>query len=366
MIVMSFFGTAEAELECWEISRYVYQTVPNLIFTDQPDSLLSILFQWEDLCGEAEPVMRLKILAAIWDGAFEEDIYNSRIIDALIWRYDTNREKKIRGNVEAGLAPGNIASPADFAAGIASFDSFTTNFADQLLPHTSVGTVQQFFCLFYSGKLELAWEMLHGEDLSGSDLRWYYQREMSLLRQPKARPVLAFTGGYWRPSGDLLRVGDHLQWGMTFGMRQDRWLARLVFEIRPGRTDFPYRVSTDEFEGRSDRFDNMYFGLEVGREFLTFGPHRFDAFVGLGFDGIKPFWEEDFVMGTVNANLGLGYRVFLGRSKNWLAGVDFRYENIGARNTGGTSLSGKAKCLRFSVGYSFDSGKGRRISGLGH
>ena len=212
----------------------------------------------------------------------------------------------------------------------------------------------------------MAFEMLHGEDLAGSDLRWYYQREMSYLQKEEARPVLALTGGYWRPSGELLRVGDHAQWGGTLGVRHDRWLGRLVLEFRPGRTDYPYYVDDGEYEGVSDRFDNFYFGLEVGREVVSYGPHRVDVFLGLGYDGIVPFWEEDLVLGTVNANFGVGYRVFLGKSKNWIAGVDYRFEYIGARNSGGTELSGEAACLRFSLGYSFDSGKGRRLSGVGH
>ncbi len=366
IIMATLPGKGRAGVDCWEMSRLVYQAVPDLIYGDQPDSLLSVLLDWEASCGEAEPVMRLKILAAIWDGAFEEAIYSSRIIDALIWRYDPNRQKKVTGRVDPGLASGDIAGPADFAFGIASFDSFTTDWADQLLPHTSVGTVEEFFCLFYSGKVDLAYEMLHGQDLSGSDLRWYYQREMSFLGQEKARPEVALTGGYWRPHEDLLRVGDHAQWGVLLGVRHDRWLGRLVFEFRPGRTDYPYLVNNDNYEGRSNRFDNFYFGLEVGREVVNYGPHRVDIFGGLGFDGIKPFWEEDLVLGTVNINFGFGYRVFLGRGRSWVAGVDYRLESIGVRNSGGTNLSGDANCLRFSFGYSFDSGEGRRVSGLGH
>jgi len=355
-----------ANSDCWENSVHAFQLAPEFVYSDQPDSLLGMLLEWEDTCGEAEPVMRLKILAAIWDGAFQEAIYDSRIIDAVIWRYDPKRQKKINGTVDPDLASGGIAGPADYAFGIASFDTFTTDLADQLLPHVSPGTVQEFFCLFYSGKVDLAFELLHSEDLAGSDLRWYYQREMSYLKQEQARPVFALTGGYWRPSGELARVGNHTQWGVTVGVRQDRWIGRLVLEVRPGRTDYPYYVNSEGYEGLSDRFDNVYLGLEVGRELVSYGPHRVDVFAGLGFDGIKPFWEEDLVLGTVNANMGFGYRVFLGKSRNWIAGVDYRFEAIGTRNNAGTDLSGEARCLRFSFGYSYDSGKGRRLSGIGH
>ena len=367
-MVMAFAGAAQAQAEpdCWEMSRLVYQSAPDFIYGDQPDSLLGMLLEWEDVCGEAEPVVRLKILAAIWDGAFTEEIYDSSIIDALIWRYDANRQKKVKDHIDPYRASGGIAGPADYAFGVAYFDTFTTGLADQLLPHASAGTVEEFFCLFYSGEVDLAFAMLHGEELAGSDLRWYYQREMSSLQREDPRPVVAVTGGHWRPQGDLVRVGDHSQWGCTVGVRHDRWLGRVVLEIRPGRTDYPYWVNDGEYQGISDRFDNFYLGVEVGRELVSYGPHRLDVFLGLGFDGIMPFWEEDLILGTVNANAGIGYRVFLGHSQNWIAGVDYRVEAIGARNSGGTELSGEAKCWRVSVGYSFDSGKGRRMSGLGH
>ncbi len=366
LLVLLLPGFAEADNACWEASRLVYQTAPGLIYTDQPDSLLGMLWEWEDICGEAEPVLRLKILAAIWDGAFQEGIYDARIIDAIIWRYDSRRQKHLGEEVDPDLASGGIASPADFAFGIAPFDTFTTEFADQLLPHTSAGTVEEFFCLFYSGKVDLAFELLHSDALAGSDLRWYYQREMSSLQTDEPRPVFALTGGYWRPRGSLVRVGDHAQWGGTIGVRHDRWLGRLVMEIRPGRTDYPYQVDDGEYEGQSNRFDNVYLGLEVGRELVSYRQHRVDVFGGLGFDGIKPFWEEDLILGTLNANFGLGYRMYLGSSQNWIAGVDYRFEYLGARHTGVVDLSGEARCLRFSIGYTFDSGKGRRLAGVGH
>jgi len=366
VIAAALPAAAAADDQCWEMSANVYQSAPDFFYNDHPDSLLGLLLDWEDTCGESEPLLRMKILASIWDGAFEETIYDSRIIDAIIWRYDDKRMKKVSGNVDPDLASGGIAGPPDFAFGIGSFDAFTTELADQLLPHVTSRTVEEFFCLFYSGKVDLAYELLHGNALAGSDLRWYFQRELSSLSQKEARPVFALTGGYWQPSGELLRVGNHAQWGMIVGLRQDRWIGRLIGEIRPGRTDYPYYVDNDGIEGMSNRFDNVYLGLEVGRELISYGPHRVDVFAGLGFDGIKPFWEEDLVLGTINANAGFGYRVFLGRNHNWIAGVDYRFEVIGTRNNGGTDLSGKARSVRVSFGYSFDSGKGRRLAGMGY
>ncbi len=352
--------------DCWKSSNHAYQNIPHLFYSNQPDSLLGVLMQWEDICGISEPLIRIKILASIWDDAFSEVIYNSNIIDYLIWRYDSKRNTKVLGEVDASLASGDVASAVDFAFYTADFDSFTTDLADQILPHTTTGSIEQFYCLFYSGKVDQAYELLHGDQLKGTDLRWYYSREMSSLNKKRARPVFALTGGTWKPGGDLQFVGDRPQYGCTIGMRQDRWIGRLVFDMRPGRSDRPYYVNEDGVSGRSNRWDNVYLGLEVGREIITYKQHRMDAFVGLGFDGLKPFWEEKLILGTVNANAGVGYRMYLGTAERWVVGVDYRVESIGVRNSGGTSLSGYADTVRFSLGFSPDFGKGRRLSGLGH
>ncbi len=340
--------------------------MPHLFYSNQPDSLLSVLLAWEDVCGESEPLIRIKILASIWDDSFSENIYDSRIIDYLIWRYDSNRQTKVLGDVNPSMASGDIASDADFAFYTASFDTFTTELADQILPHTTNNSIEQFYCLFYSGQVDKAYEILHGQGLLGTDLRWYYQREMSYLRKKRVQPVFALTGGVWKPEGDLLLVGDHAQYGATIGVRQDGWIGRLVFEVRPGRSANPYFVDQDGISGWSDRWDNIYMGLEIGREAYQYEGHRVDLFVGLGYDGVKPFWEEDLVLGTVNANVGFGYRLFLGSTQRWVIGADYRFESISDRNPGGTILSGTATALRFTVGYSPDFGIGRRLSGLGH
>jgi len=352
--------------DCWKASNHAYLTVPHLFYSNQPDSLLGELMAWEDVCGDSEPLTRIKILASIWDGAFNESIYNSTIIDYLIWRYDPSRQTQVSGEVNPSMASGDVASAADFSFYTAYFDTFTTELADQILPHTEPGTIEQFYCLFYSGQVDTAYELLHGQDLIGTDLRWYYSREMSSLDKKRTRPIFAVTGGSWKPRGDMLFVGDRPQFGATVGVRQDRWLGRLVLDMRPGRSDYPYYVNEEGISGRSDRWDNVYLGLEIGRELVKFDRHRLDAFVGLGFDAVKPFWEEDLVLGTVNANAGFGYRIFLGETESWVVGADYRFEAIGVRNSGGTSLSGYATTLKFLIGYSPDFGKGRRLSGLGH
>jgi hypothetical protein len=154
--------------------------------------------------------------------------------------------------------------------------------------------------------------------------------------------------------------------GLLTGVRWRHWLLRLAFEVRVGRTTEPYWVNESGYFGRSDRFDAVYIGLEFGHIVYRRDRHNIDLFVGLGFDGVKPFKEEDLMLGTVNANVGLGYRLFIGKNRNWILGVDGKHEWIGDRNENGDSLSGQAWSARVGLGFLFDEGRDSRLKGLGH
>ena len=45
------------------------------------DSALLVLNDWQTACGISEPVVRTRILLAISDNAFNENIYDSTIVD---------------------------------------------------------------------------------------------------------------------------------------------------------------------------------------------------------------------------------------------------------------------------------------------
>jgi hypothetical protein len=82
------------------------------------------------------------------------------------------------------------------------------------------------------------------------------------------------------------------------------------------------------------------------------GTMALDAFAGLGYDGIRPFMEEDVALATLNVNLGLGLRWHKPGGRP-LVGLDVRREWLGTRNEGPDSLSGGAWSLRLGLGMRF-------------
>ena len=334
------------EQTCTDLNAFAYREIPRFVLGDRPDLLYEFLLYWESRCLTTEPVFRLLLLGSIWDGNFDEGIYGEEVIDHLIDRYDPPVESKfpdLRKN----------------------FDDFSQNFADQLLPHAPHHSPQEFFCLFYAGKTAEAWALLESEDLEDTWLFYYYDQEMIELTWKNEVNVYEVTGGIWWPRGNVEFVGEMPVIGAAMGIRYTHWMWRMLIDMRLGRTDQPYWVDEEGVNGRSNRFNAVYWGAEFGRILAQKGPHNLDLFVGFGIEFIKPFKDEDFAIMGLNGNLGLGYRVFVGRNRTWLLGADVRREWVENINQDLGFMSGGAWSLRFSVGYAPNNGKFRRLEGLG-
>jgi hypothetical protein len=333
------------ELSCTDLNGFAYKEIPDFVLADRPDLVYELVLYWKGRCLTTEPVFRAIVLGAIWDAAFDEDLYDEEVIQHLIDRND----------------PPTKSRTPDLRR---RYDEFTQSFADQLLPHVPPRSLEAFFCLYYSGKTPEAWALLTSDDLEDTWLRYYYDQEMRYLNRRDPIPNLQATGGGWWPSGDMEFAGDKPLVGLLAGVRWPNWLARFVFEIRVGRTTEPYFVTEPGIQGRSNRFDAMLIGAEGGRILYQKGRHNLDLFVGAGLDAVEPFQDEEFVLGALNISVGLGYRFFLGKNRNVMLGVDARHEWVGDRNERTRNLGGQAWSLRFSLGYRFDKGNTQRLNAL--
>lgn len=327
--------TARVAAAAWDL-------VPRLVTLGRPDLLVEFLGFWEDRCGSSEPLVRTRLLGAIWDGAFDEGLYDDGIVDDL----------------DAWLQ----RSPQFMSEGRLAFDRFTVAFADQLLPHQPAGSLPEYFCLIYSDRVDEAADLLRGDELGDTWLRWYVdhpegadggkvipgveQAEEDVETGPSS---LLLTVGSWRPRGDVALAGSHVLVGGVLEQELGSWFVRLPLEVRLGRTDRPYLVDQDGVRAFSDRFDAVYVGLEGGRALWRAGRLRLDGFAGLGYDGIRPFLEQDLMLATVNLSLGLGLR-WQPTAAPWFLGLDLRREWLGTRNEGPDSLGGGAVSARMGVG----------------
>jgi hypothetical protein len=338
-----------------EVAETAWTLVPRLVVLDRPDLLAEFLQFWEDRCGGSEPITRTRLLAAIWDRAFDEGLYDE--------------------NLGADLVAWETRDPQQLSGGRADYDAFTVTFADQLLPHQEEGSLPEYFCLVYSDRFEQAATVLADDRLADTWARWYRDHpdgvddeaggeiipaDTTEEAADRAGPLsLLLTVGGWRPVGAAPLAGSHVLVGGLLEQRLGDWFLRLPIEVRLGRTDRPYRVDRDGRSGMSDRFDAVYFGGECGRRALTAAGVDVELFAGVGFDSVRPFRNEDLNLAALNGNLGLGLRWRVPGTPLRL-GVDARREWLSPREGGGDSLSGSAWSFRFGLGPRFGPEPGSR------
>jgi hypothetical protein len=333
------------EEDCRTVAGYAYRALPFWIVGGDAASVFDFLFFWESRCGADEPVQRMWILATIWEGAFDESYYGEDVTDHLIARWE--------------------GDPDDRSTLRADFDAFTVDMADQMLPHQPRGSVEEFWCLFYSGRVGEAWALLDGSTLSDTWVRHYRDETVARHRKNDRFGVLLATGGYWSPGGDVAFAGDKPTWGFLGGMRGRDWLVRGILDVRAGRTDEPYLTEDSDRYGRSNRFDATLLAIELGRIVRLSPRQAVDLFFGVGADLVVPYRDGDVALVGGHLSLGAGYRFFAGRYRDWTLGVDVRREWIGERNPGRYSMSGNAWSVRVGFGYAFAKARNRTLEGLG-
>jgi len=331
---------------CQELKQVFYQQIPRYVYDDQPDQLYELVLFLDHQCDFGELLGRTQILASIWDGNFAEIIYGYEIVGWLADRYDEGKQAKPGSEREA-------------------FDVFTTDFANQLLPHAPAHSLELFYCLYYAGQTTEAWALLQSDDLADTWLRYYYDEEIDTLSQTDQPYIVGAHWGWWQPGGDLEFVGPK----QLVGVSVEQWLApiyvRLIIEGRIGRTDRPYLVNDSGVVGYSDRWDAVLLGIEGGVSLWRVGPHLFDAFLGVGYDVVKPFKDEEIAPASANLNVGIGYRWYPQRSRRWFVKADGRVELIGDRNKSGTNLGGYAYSARVGLGVSLGKNPAPRLKALG-
>ncbi len=322
----------DAGVGCETLTADALRNLPQLFYEGRPDSLLDTLDQWEWACGRREAITRTRILGAVWDGGFTEDLYGREIMDDLIERgsvfADSTRQPDARG----------------------TYDLFTVDLADQLLPHQQPVSLEAFFCLFYSGRTAAAWSLLEDAELQDSGLRYYRERELRLLEDPVLAARLAVTGGWWAPTGDLGFVGDRPSIGVMAEVSDNIWFARLVIEWRVGRADTRYWVRRDGLNYLTDRWDAVLLGTELGRRLVGGDRWWLEGFIGIGVERIKPLGSAQEWLSGTHGSLGCGVRYDLDEDRRWFAGLDLRSEFIGDRNADAVNLSGEAWSVRVVFG----------------
>ncbi|KAA3609300.1 MAG: hypothetical protein DWQ05_22675 [Calditrichaeota bacterium] len=336
---------------------------------EQMDTVRMVLQYWENECNMNEPLLRFKVLLAMQDGTFNEKLYDDRIMGFLMKyrvRVESMQEKgadawKMRHSSSKENLP-----KAPFVS--EAFNKLTMNMAIRRQDEFKKGDPQRFFSLFYNHEFDKALKTVQEMDYAETELQKYTK---SYLENANSRleEHYAVHSGSWMPSGNLDVLGSHPTFGVTLGLKKNRWLLDIVGELRFTKSKATYTVGSPTGIEATDKYRGGYMGLEFGREVWQNNRQEFDLLAGFGYEGFDALTgrgaDQDVSPASKNINFGAGYRFFLHSFSTAYLGLQVRYALIDYDSDGGSDLSGNALTFRLSFGKARNSNKAKILQSFG-
>jgi len=330
------------------------------------DSASFILDNWQDVCGQSEPILRARILFAIHNNTFSEEMYDSTIIDHVLnymMRMDTLSPSWLYNDYQDYF--GNIPFRGEY-------DFFTQSIADELLQEVFYDPAELLFSEFYANVLTDPIKAIQKDTVYANTLLrgYYYQRVDKYRYKPDYH--YSFFTGMWIPFDNAALLGNHFNFGFQFGLRSKKMIYSLSIDAKVGKSKNEYTFMKDGYSETTSTFLGIYFGVDIERELIAFGKNKISMLAGLGYDGfdaVKVNTEDDnpdndksHMISSLNTNFGLGYRHFF--TKGEYIGLQGKYNIVNFSNPGGTNFSGNTLTISLIVGGFFNEKKSNALNQL--
>jgi len=338
--------------DCDTVARYSGSWIMYFYAIGQYDSASIVLDNWEATCGPSEPIIRTRILFAIRNNTFSEDMYDSTIVDDMLnymMRMDTSKPAGLYSNYREYF--GYVPLRGDY-------DKFTLSVANELLERVFYDPAELLFAELYANVLPDAAKAIQKDTTyTNTSLRdYYYDRVNKYLKQPDVH--FGFYTGIWIPFDNASLLGNHPLIGFQIGLRSQKMIYNLSMDFRFLKSKNEYTILRDGYTETTDVFAGIYFGADVEREVFTFRKNKISLLGGIGYDGFdsvkvnteddNPDNDESHMISSMNTNFGLGYRHFF-ESKTYL-GLQGKYNFVNYSNTGGTNFAGNCLTISISLG----------------
>ena len=330
-------------LTCWDIEYNVNYLIPEFYEKNQPDTLRAITQFWEERCGTSEPLTRCKILLAIDQNRFDENIYDNTILaDLAIFQKTNPYEHEIP-----------LIDRRNYLE-LVNLNLFLENLANKLLRVNDLTPLETFFLKIYSRAPSYSVDTLQSTKFNGTNIQRYYQA-ITKNKKNTVKKNIAFLGGIWIPQEHLSVLGTHPSIGLRYSMTYKKLLfnATLCFKFINSPND--YLVVEDGVTYKTNHFLGSYIGLDMGYRIFTVDKNSFSLLGGIAYDGFdtsnKNENDADHTpsIGTLNLNAGFGYEFTL-KSHN-VVGIETKYNFLNFKNPGGTDLSGNVITINFTYRF---------------
>jgi hypothetical protein len=173
-------------LTCDDIFFNVTSIIPEMYQRGSIDSLNAVVDFWKNECDKTESLQRVRIVLAIKNNTFSEDLYYKDIFDLLI------QYKAAAANIfnDKEMLDGDI--PKNYYVGNNVYNYRALFFFTQdlsktiLLTRNDLNPLEKFFLEFYTNKIQ-SFTILESPEFKGYKIYVYYNYNKSINRQPEIR-----------------------------------------------------------------------------------------------------------------------------------------------------------------------------------
>ncbi len=333
---------------CQDVFYNAQFLIPEYYKKDSKDTLNAIIDFWQMHCGRTEEIVRFKILFAIDGGVFKESTFGSEILRYLVLyrnKTDLNQGKNHTYYTRYSFAlPNNL-------------DKFTVELARKLLlVRTNLTPLEKFILQVYSNNNNISFADLQSDDFKGTLIQQAYFDEVNRNRSR----VISHGGiyvGIWIPQGNLNVVGVHPVLGFQGGIKYKKLTADVSIGLKFVNSPNVYQVYLNDSVWNTNHFFGGYLGLDLSYELFKVKKNSFNLTGGVAFDGFDALSVKDQnskvtiskSLNSLNLNLGLGYKY---NFDEWhYLGIDFKYNLVDYKNSGGTDLSGNVYTINLVYGF---------------
>jgi len=316
------------------------------------DSAIMVLNYWENKCGINEPIIRIKILFSILQNSFNENLYDTTILNYM-YQYESRVSRKQQAYYYEYYKPSFGYVPIN-----GDFDKFTYKLANNLKDKQDKNTLEYLFCKFYTDNFDYFYsEIQKNSNFNNSAIRTnYYKIVDEYINMPEFH--WNFFTGIWIPTNNTALLGNHYHLGFKGGVLYKKWTCNLSLYFKFGNSLNEYEVLYSDTILKTNHFFGGYFGLDFERQLISFKGNRIYISAGVGWDGFdaidvdindnNPYNDEGISINSLNLNSGLIYR-YQFKNNNYI-GLSGTFNYVNYKNLGGTNFSGNTYTISLSFG----------------
>lgn len=281
---------------CYKVSFNARTLLPHYYERGSYDSLLAVADYWYRHCERSEPLLRLRILLAIWNNSLNEDIYGTSIIDYLLLYknlVENNADYySFNLHVREGYYPSYEIMDGVHDGTAEAYNAFTLALAKKLAERHSTSPLVEFFLRFYSHDFTNAFHLLQSPSLAATKIRRSYDDYIEHNSNISAVQVECITG-LWFPQNKLATVGSHPTLGIRFGSVGKYYYFSFTALGRFLNSANNYQVFEKGRLWNTEQYLGGYFGFDGGYRIVGFGKHHILALAGIAYDGFDALDEKD-------------------------------------------------------------------------